>query len=269
MWDLSLALEAQTVEAHTMHIVLCSIIFTNTSHVLQSATAEVKKTSNDFLTTLWAGKKIQVFSNSPICWTRTQHHTNIWNNLNSVTLTYVLYTVAQLGSNLVTDICNSSLEVRINFCKKALHVHHFGYEFDLSHYLHLSCEQQDFWTKSPIPSKAGPFQADMFSCPPIIYRDMETNKEMFLPYIYSASRGLAHDAVFTFVQEKTSNTKYPFQYIKNINFKKLKKENSADITSYLEPQIRYKYASISLENLLGLQFHRTEMFKSKYLHLQF
>lgn len=182
-----------------------------------------------------------------------------------ITWSHILYTVNHWRSYLQTDICNSSPKERIEFCKKALHVDIFGFEFDLDHYRHQPCEQQNFWIKSQIPSEAQPFRVDMFSCPKIIYRNEETDEEELLPYIFAASRAISHDKALTFVREDTSKINYPFQYIKGINFEKLKTRNKGKTSTILESMIMHNFLQgpRTRNNLQGLSLQRKKKYKSK------
>lgn len=146
---------------------------------------------------------------------------------------------------------------------------YMGYTFDTWQENDLMCVENIFWIASPDNPETESFEMDMYPCPDIKYRDLETDKEVIISEKYYVSEGRKHRSAIVFFQEdkdKENDIKiYPIKYINNIVFEVLMSSvPDQDLQPILEPNvdpdveiIRYGVARRTFKNREFLLYDET------------
>lgn len=75
----------------------------------------------------------------------------------------------------------------------------------------------------------------MYTCPIILYFDLDVNDEVGFPYVYHVSKGTKYDSAIVFFQESHTAIPYPIKYVRNISFSTLMKKYGDQTKVILRP----------------------------------
>lgn len=151
-------------------------------------------------------------------------------------------------------ICDSDPRIKVEFCGQFLPMLFFGYKFTDLNDEALICKPNTFWIvkqetfriRRRKKLREEHYQLEMYSCPDIFYRDLESDTDILLDEKYHVSQGREKDSAIVFFQKhkNTSDDKiYPQKYIQNIAFQRLIPQQRADAD--LLTQIQQPYITLN------------------------
>lgn len=118
-----------------------------------------------------------------------------------------------------------------------------GYEFVSWNENDLICTANTFWIRYPHNQEMDSFELEMYPCPNMKYKDLETDQDIISPEKYYVSEGRKHDSAILFFQndKNDENDKvYPEKYINNIVFEEL-------TFSQVNPEYHFSRKSMRME----------------------
>lgn len=167
--------------------------------------------------------------------------------------------VEKLKFGIHEHICRTFRNLKEVICELLLESFNNGFTFSSSK-APLKCKRESHTIQFPTLAESKQTKLWIFSCPPVLYTDLETGEERTLPYIYKISNASSYDSAILFVQ-KDSESKdiYPQKYVENMDFKELR-PYSPVLWSFFKPRI----IEISKDEIIATYLEDKQITKRKY-----
>lgn len=149
--------------------------------------------------------------------------------------------------------------MRLKICEQWLEAENNGFTFDSSR--PLKCKHKTHIIQFYTITKSTKANFWIYTCPPVLYTDLETSAQMTLPYIYKISVARTYDAAILFVQKYSeSKDLHPQKYVRNIKFNELRRYSDRSTSES-------KMSITTQDEIIRNYLQEKNIISRKYLHI--